>query len=151
MPATILSHPSDAGKSGVGLVSKAAQLESEEPTTPVVKKLNFRKKKSLHGKGGGAGAPGFGTLGRVTVSQRAVARSDRVLELMIGDLENLKLELRSLQTANKESASTENQHAAITHCPVSTRGMHDSIRKLEFRAHQLEKAQAPLRKAWNGP
>lgn len=117
---------------------------------PVANKLNLKKKKPIRGKGGGAGAPGFGTLGRVTVSQRAVTRSDRVLELMIGDLENLKLELRALQTANKESASTEN-HDVNAHCPVNTRGIHESIRKLDFRAFQLEKAQAPLRKAWNGP
>jgi hypothetical protein len=105
----------------------------EEDAPPVVEKLHLKKKKSVNGSKVG------GSLGRVTVTQRAVSRSDHVLELMIGDLEKLKLEIRSMLTVNKENSSA----------PADTRRLHNGVKRLDFRAHQLDKAQAQLRKAWN--
>jgi hypothetical protein len=47
----------------------------------------------------------------------------------------------ALQTANKENSAS----------PADTRGLHEGVKRLDFRAQQLDKAQAQLRKAWNAP
>lgn len=128
----------------MGLVSKCVDVNNDDSTGHVVNTLNLKKKKKSQNDFA-SGSTQKSRSGRLTVTQRAVNRSDRVMEVMIGDLENLKLELRALQTANKENGTSDNQQT------IDTQALRAGVQKLDIRVHQLDKAQGQLRKAWHAP